>query len=260
MAQEGTVRLAVEGGHAALTLDSPARKNAVSARMWESIARHAETIAARGDVRVVSVSGAGALFSAGADITGFDAARSGAGSGYDDLVEAACSAVEGLPMPSVAVIRGACIGAAISLAAACDLRLAAEDAHFTFPAARLGLGYDPRGVDRLVHALGAGLTRQLLLTAERIPAGRAHALGAVHALTPAGDLDREASALIDRIAANAPLTLQAVKAAVRSSLAPGDAGLRQKALKARMAADASEDYAEGRRAFAEKRPPTFKGR
>ena len=258
--EEGVVRLAVEDGLATLTLDSPRRKNAISARMWKDIADHAETIPGRGDVRAVSVRGAGELFSAGADIKGFDAARSGAGNSYDDLVETACAAIEALPVPTVAVIRGACIGVAVSLAAACDLRIASGDAHLAFPAARLGLGYDPRGVKRLVQAFGAGLTRQLLLTAERIPAQRAHLLGAVHLLATPETLDGEASGLVGRIAANAPLTLVAAKLAVQAALAPTDAALGARALEARAAADASEDYAEGRRAFAEKRPPLFKGR
>ena len=258
--EEGTARLAVENGLATLTLDSPRRKNAISARMWKGIADHAAMIPGRGDVRVLSIRGAGDLFSAGADITGFDAARPGAGNSYDDLVETACAAIEALPVPTVAVIRGACIGAAVSLAAACDLRIASEDAHFTFPAARLGLGYDPRGVGRLVQVLGAGLTRQLLLTAERIPAVRAHLLGAVHLLALPEVLDDEAAALAGRIAANAPLTLVAVKLAVQAALAPADDALGARALEARAAADASQDYSEGRRAFAEKRPPVFKGR
>ncbi|MGE4247523.1 MAG: enoyl-CoA hydratase-related protein [Parvibaculaceae bacterium] len=260
MDREGTVRLAVEDGRAALTLDAPARKNAISARMWEELIEHSAAIAQRDGVRVVSIRGAGSLFSAGADITGFDAARSGAGSSYDDLVEAACSAIEALPMPTVASVRGVCIGAAVSLAASCDLRIATEDSHFTFPAARLGLGYDPRGVDRLVRVFGAGLTRRLLLTAERVPAARVHALGGLDALASADALEAETAALVERIAMNAPLTLAAVKVAVRASLAPDDDGLRERALGARARADASEDYAEGRRAFAEKRPPMFKGR
>jgi len=260
MSSDGQVRLSIEGARATLLLDSPSRKNAISAAMWESICGHADALSARPDIRVVVFRGGGDLFSAGADITGFDAGRSGrGGSHYDDLVEAACQAVEAIAVPTVAQVRGACIGAGLSLAAACDLRWCAEDAFFLFPAARLGLGYDRRGVARLMRVFGSGATRQLLYTAAALSADRALALGAVQAIVPRDDLETAVGALAGRIASNAPLTVRAAKLAIRSLLEPENEPLREAADASRRAADGSEDYAEGRRAFAEKRPPRFTG-
>lgn len=255
----GGIRLSVEDGRARLVVDSPGRRNAISAVMWEDLRNHAEALAGRPDIRVVTVEGAGGTFSSGADITGFEAGRAGGSSEYDDLVEAACRAVEVIGAPTVASVEGACIGAGLSLAAACDLRWCAREAWFQFPAARLGLGYDPRGVDRLVRVFGPGATRQLLYTAERMAAERAFALGAVQGVAEVARLAGEVDALARRIASNAPLTLRAAKLAIRSALAPGEGDLRAAAKAARWVADASADYAEGRKAFAERREPAFRG-
>ena len=195
-------------------------------------------------------------FSSGADI----GARSGANArGYDDLVEDTCCAFEAIPQPTIALIKGACMGAGVSVAGSCDLRVAADDAFFAVPAAKLGLGYDPRGIARFIRIFGAGAARQAIFTGERLPASRAHALGAVQAVAPAAEVDAVAAALARTIAANAPLTIKAAKSAIRA-LTTGDVDLRAEAEALYAAADASADYAEGRKAFAEKRPARFTGR
>jgi enoyl-CoA hydratase/carnithine racemase len=250
-----------EGAIATLRLRNPSRRNAISASMWSELAAFAQSAAARGDVRAIVIRGDGDLaFSAGADITGFEEARSGtsnAGS-YDNLVEETCRAIEAIPQPTIALIRGACMGAGASLAASCDLRVAADDAFFAVPAARLGLGYDPRGIARFVRVFGAGATRQILFTADRLPASRAHMLGAVHVMAPARDIENATVSLATTIAGNAPLTIRAAKTAIRA-LASDDAALEAEAQRLYAAADASADYAEGRKAFAEKRAPRFTG-
>ncbi|NWG23209.1 MAG: enoyl-CoA hydratase/isomerase family protein [Pseudorhodoplanes sp.] len=257
----GDIAADFEGAIATLRLRNPSRRNAISASMWGELAAFAQSAAARGDIRAIIVRGDGDIaFSAGADITGFDEARSGAANAgsYDDLVEDTCRAIEAIPQPTIALIRGACMGAGASLAASCDLRIAADDAFFAVPAAKLGLGYDPRGIARFVRVFGAGATRQILFTAERLPAARAYALGAVHVMAPAQDIENAALSLATAIAANAPLTIRAAKAAIRA-LASGEAGLEAEARRLYAAADASADYAEGRKAFAEKRTPRFTG-
>lgn len=257
----GDIAVDFEGAIATLRLRNPARRNAISASMWSELAAFAQSAASRGDIRVVIIRGDGeAAFSAGADITGFDEARSGtsnAGS-YDNLVEDTCRAIEAIPQPTIALIRGACMGAGASLAASCDLRVAADDAFFAVPAAKLGLGYDPRGIARFVRVFGAGATRQILFTADRMPASRAHMLGAVHVMAPARDIENAALSLATTIAGNAPLTIRAAKAAIRA-LASGDPDLEAEARQLYALADASTDYAEGRKAFAEKRAPRFTG-
>ncbi|MGU3493195.1 enoyl-CoA hydratase-related protein [Xanthobacteraceae bacterium A53D] len=256
-----TVFITVEKGIARLVLSNPDRRNAISSAMWRSLAEFATEAAGRSDIRAVLIRGEGELaFSGGADISDFDAARADASGAqtYDELVERACAAVQALPCPAMALIHGACVGAGAALTASCDLRLAADTAFFAIPAARLGLGYDPRGVTRLVRAFGAQAARTLLFTAERLEAERAFALGAIDQIAPAAEVDAVAERLLARICDNAPLTLKAAKLAIRAAEGAGG-GTFGEAKRQAAAANASADYREGRLAFAEKRAPRFKG-
>ena len=261
MKTPGDIRIDVVDGIATLRLASPARRNAMSTEMWHKLAAFAAEVPSRKDVRVVIIRGDGEqMFSAGADISDFATARSGEGQAraYDDLVENTCRAIEAIPQPTIGLIFGGCMGAGSSVAASCDLRVAADDAFFAVPAAKLGLGYDPRGIVRFIRVFGAGATRQVLFTADRLPASRAHMLGAVHVLSPAGEVEARALALAKQMAGNAPLTIKAAKAAI-SAITTGNSELLALAEAFYAAADASADYAEGRKAFAEKRPPVFTG-
>jgi enoyl-CoA hydratase len=258
----GDIVIDTAEGVATLRLRNPARRNAISTTMWDQIGAFAAQVSTRQDVRLVVIRGDGdKAFSAGADVAGFAAARSGTENAraYDDLVEETCRLIEAIAQPTLAVIVGACMGAGASLAISCDLRLATDDAFFAVPAARLGLGYDPRGIKRCLRVFGTEATREMIFTAERLPARRAGELGVVSTVVPGKDIDRVAAEWIARIAANAPLTIKAAKMAIRAHLA-GDAKLLAAAEKIYADADASEDYAEGRRAFAEKRPPRFTGK
>ena len=257
----GDIATDIAGGVATLHLRNPARRNAISTTMWDQLAAFAAQVSKRPDVRLVVIRGDGdKAFSAGADVAGFAVVRSGTENAraYDDLVEDTCRLVEAIAQPTLAVIVGACMGAGASLAASCDLRIAADDAFFAVPAARLGLGYDPRGIKRCLRVFGTEPTREMIFTAERLPARRAGELGVVSAVVPAKDIDRVAAEWITRIAANAPLTIKAAKMAIRAHLAD-DATILAEAERLYGAADASADYAEGRRAFAEKRTPRFSG-
>lgn len=255
----GTIAISVAGGIARLVLSNPERRNAISSEMWRGLSAFAADAARRNDIRVAIVHGEGDLaFSGGADISDFDSARSDASGaqGYDELVEHACVAVESLPFPTLALIRGACVGAGAALAACCDLRIAGEDAFFAIPAARLGLGYDPRGMDRILRAFGSQGARHLFFTAERLTAPRAHEIGAVDILTGPADAAPAADRLAHRMAENAPLTLRAAKLSIRAA---EGAPVLAEAKRATTLANASADYREGRLAFAEKRAPRFTG-
>lgn len=261
MTTSGDITVGIAEGIATLRLSNPARRNAVSTTMWRKIAAFADDVRGRTDVRAVIIRGDGDdIFSAGADISDFATARSGEGNArsYDDMVETTCQRIEAIPQPTIAMIYGPCMGAGSSVAASCDLRVAADDAFFAVPAARLGLGYDPRGVARFLRVFGGGATRQVLLTADRLPATRAHALGAVHVIAPKSEIAAHTGDLATRIAGNAPLTLKAAKSAIHA-LSVNDAAMLAEAERLYAAADASADYAEGRLAFAEKRPPRFTG-
>jgi enoyl-CoA hydratase/carnithine racemase len=257
----GQITLRLQDGIAVLELDNEARRNAVSAAMWERIGAHVAALGARDDIRALLLRGKGRAFCAGADIADFAANRSGTGNarGYDDLVEFTCRAIEALPQPTIALVHGPCFGAGVSLAGSCDLRVASEDVVFALPAGRLGLGYDVRGVARLIRVFGAGIASWMLLTADRLPAARAFATGGVHAVAPADELDAMAFELAARIARNAPLTLHAAKMAIRAQDGRANAPPVSEAERLVALADASADYAEGRAAFAEKRAPRFQG-
>jgi enoyl-CoA hydratase len=262
MSTPGDIAIDVNGGVAILRLRNLAHRNAVSVEMWHAIAKFASQVGTRSDVRLVAIRGDGdTTFSSGADISGFASARSGTSNArdYDDLVEDTCQLIEAIAQPTIGVIIGPCMGAGVSIAASCDLRIAADNAFFAIPAARLGLGYDPRGIKRCLRVFGTDATRELLYTAGRLPVRRAYEQGVVSTLTSAADIDRVAAELFEKIAANAPLTIRAVKAAILGHLL-GDPAVLAEADRLYAAADGSADYAEGRRAFAEKRPPRFTGR
>lgn len=257
----GRIEVVEEAGIVRVTLCNPDRRNAISAPMWQALRDFGAAAAGRSDLRAVLLSGAGGeVFSAGADISGFEAGRNSPEQArdYDDLVEESCRALEALDIPCIAVLRGPCVGAGVSLAACCDLRLAAQDAYLMVPAARLGLGYDPRGVDRFLRVFGASATRMLLLTAAPLAAPQALAMGALHACHPPAEVESAARDLVQRIAGLAPLSLRAAKASIAAhERRDASALVRAEALAA--AADSSLDYAEGLAAFAAKRPPVFRG-
>ncbi|MDZ7839847.1 MAG: enoyl-CoA hydratase [Gammaproteobacteria bacterium] len=252
-----------QGDLATLILDNPARNNAISVGMWDRLLQLADDLAARDGLRLIIFRGAGErAFSAGADISEFDQQRGDAEAvrAYDRLVESACRRVEALPVPTLAMIHGYCIGAGLSLAGACDLRLCDREASFALPAARLGLGYDFSGIERLVRLVGDAMAREILFTGARMPAARAQAMGLVHEVCEPADLAGRVEALAERIRGNAPLTLRAFKACLGEiRRPPGERDVaRCEALIEQC--NASDDYREGRKAFAERRDPEFRGR
>lgn len=258
----GRILISQDGAIATVTLSSPARRNAISVEMWQGLAAFARSTHANRDTRVVIVRGEGRLaFSAGADISGFSEARSGTANAraYDDLVEDACLAIEAMRCPSIALIHGPCVGAGASVAASCDIRMASSGGFFAIPAARLGLGYDPRGIKRFLRVFGQSAAAEILFTAERFSAARAVSAGVVAATGTVEEIEAQVLATARRIASNAPITVEAAKAAVRAH-ALGDAGLLDAAMRLYEQADGSEDYEEGRAAFLAKRAPLFKGR
>ncbi|GAB5377887.1 MAG: enoyl-CoA hydratase-related protein [Acuticoccus sp.] len=252
----------VEDVVATLTLTNPARRNAITFGMWRELEALANEINADPDIRVAVFRGHGDTFCAGADISGFEEARSSSDGArdYDEQLERACCAIEAIRQPTIACLQGPVVGAGAALAACCDMRVATEDAFFMVPAARLGLGYDPRGVARLVRVFGEATARWILFTAGRLPATRAFASGSVHEVVDADDLETAVVALVERLCDNAPLTLTAAKVALRAVADGANPALMEEAWRLVDLADASDDYAEGRRAFAEKRTPRFLGR
>ncbi len=245
-----------------ITLNRPARRNALDAAMWRAIPSAVRLLTDDRDVRVIALTGAGSeAFAAGADISEFAGARDDARAAalYEEMNLAAFRALQDTPKPVVAVIRGFCIGGGLALALACDIRIAHDGAQFALPPAKLGLAYPAAGIASLLSAVSAAAARDLIFTARRIDAREALRIGLVNRIATADTFEAAARDLIDTLAANAPLTIAAAKRAI-AALQPGltDAARDEIAALAARCFD-SADYREGRAAFLERRSPVFRG-
>lgn len=252
------------GAVAELRIDNPAKYNAMTLAMWQELGATATRLHADAEVRVLLLRGEGRrAFVSGADISEFEATRSAeTGSGaYDTAVSAAQQALMACPFPVVAVLHGICMGGGLGLAMACDLRYTTFDAKFRMPAARLGLGYGFDGIARMVRVLGEARVAELFYTARSFDGREAARIGLVHAALDSADaLDAQVDEVVGQIAANAPLTVRLAKRAIGLAQPPESAAALAEIEQGRRACLLSDDYREGRRAFAEKRAPVFQGR
>ena len=244
-----------------LVFNNPERRNAVSLDMWEAIPTVLDDFSADAAIRVVVLTGAGdKAFVSGADISQFEKERASADAvkRYDEIGARAQSRLAGFDKPVIAMIRGYCLGGGLNIAALCDLRIAAEDARFGIPAAKMGLGYKAGSMKKLVDLVGKAAALEIMITARQFSAGEALAMGLVHKVVPVADLERTTREYCDMVAANAPLTMRAAKRTIAEvSKGAYDAAVCDAWVKECFE---SEDYTEGRRAFMEKRKPVFKGR
>ena len=255
--------MTVDDGIAHLTFNNPTKRNALSVDMREALARVVRGLGDDPEVRVVVLTGAGTdAFIAGADISEFGEHRTApeARAAYDRTAAEAAAAWADLAKPVIAMIRGWCLGGGLLTALAADIRIAADDSRFGIPAARLGLGYAYANVEALTAVVGPAWTAEILFTARHLTAAEAERIGLVNRVVPAARLEDEVGELARAIAANAPLTIAAIKAALRDTRRP--AGERDRARVDAMveACYRSEDYQEGQAAFASRRPARFHGR
>ena len=250
-----------EGAAGWLVFNNPERRNAVSLDMWEAIPKVLGRFEADPDVRVVVLTGAGdKAFVSGADISQFEKNRSSAEAvqHYENLAEDVVSTLQNFSKPVIARIRGYCLGGGLNIANLCDLRIAADDARFSIPAAKMGLGYRAASMKNLVDVVGAAFAREIMITARQFNAAEALNMGLVHKVVPVEALDKTVGEYIEMIGAKAPLTMRASKRIIREvSQTRWDVDQCKAWVKECFE---SEDYKEGRKAFMEKRKPQFKGR
>ena len=246
-----------------IVFSNPAKFNAVSHDMWAALPQCIAAFDADPEVRLIVITGEGEkAFISGADISQFEKARGSAEAQavYNRAVIDAYEAPVRCSKPVVAKIRGICMGGGLGLAAACDVRIAAEDAVFRMPAARLGLGYNFTGITRFVQLLGQANTSDIFFSARKFGAADALNMGFVNRVVPVADLDREVDAYCEMIAENAPLTIAAAKFAIRQTGLDASARNLDETSGMIEACFNSEDYREGRKAFMEKRKPNFTGK
>lgn len=249
------VLAAVDGHVGWVTLNRPDKHNALSPEMLRGLATLLRAWDEDPDLRVVVIRGAGdRAFVSGADIGQLGAGIDGPGgaSTHHGMVP--------ITKPVISMIRGFCIGGGLGLALETDLRIAAADAVFGIPAGRLGVAYPLDAIERLSALVGSGEASRLLLTAERIDAAGAARIGLVHEVVAVGELEARVRALAATVAGLAPLTMRASKLGILSAVRGGRTPHRDAADQAAAACWASEDFAEGRAAFAAKRAPEWHGR
>jgi enoyl-CoA hydratase/carnithine racemase len=251
-----------EGGVGMVIFNNPERHNAVSLEMWEATKRILDGFATDDQVRVVVLSGSGGkAFVSGADISKFATERATveAQRAYNLKSDAAYSSIADFPKPTIAMIKGYCLGGGLGLATCCDLRFCSDNSRFAVPAAKLGVGYGHKGLKRLMDIVGPAYAKEIFYTARQFDASEALSMGLVNRVMPAAELEPYVKSITDMICANAPLTIQAVKFTVGEILK--DESKRDLARSAALVEQcfASRDYTEGRTAFMEKRKPVFTG-
>lgn len=246
-----------------LVINNPERHNAIGLDMWAAATTILQQMRDDTDTRVLVVSGSGGkAFASGADISKFEKERSTdqdvahyqmtSGKFYHEL--------ENFPKPSLAVIKGYCIGGGMALAVCCDLRLCTDQSRFAVPAAKLGVGYGFAGIKRLTRLVSTAHAQEIFYTARQFSALEAYEMGLVNRQMPESELDAYVDDYLDRIKQNAPLTIAAVKAitlAIERDESARDHAAMEDMVRACFK---SQDYIEGRRAFMEKRKPLFSGK
>ena len=252
----------IEDGIGWMVFNNPARHNALSLEMWQGMADILSHFEENPDVRVVIMRGAGGkAFVSGADISEFDKVRSNAEQrrSYGEIAGRGSAWLNDLTKPLIALIEGYCIGGGLATALSADIRMATPDSKFGIPAAKLGLGYEYEGLAKLARLVGPANARDIMFSARFMDTDAAQKMGLVNFIHDRSEIEEQCRSYAATIAGNAPLTVQAAKAALNTWEAGGDKAAVKEVRAMIDECFNSEDYKEGRRAFAEKRTPRFNG-
>ncbi|HEX7558790.1 MAG TPA: enoyl-CoA hydratase [Usitatibacter sp.] len=256
------VKTWMDGSVLHIRFNNPAKHNALSVDMWEAVPPLLDRAEKDDGVRMVVLSGEGGkAFVSGADISQFEDMRAAkeAVKRYEAMAEAALQGIHDFAKPTVACIRGYCIGGGVNVAICCDIRIASENSIFSIPATRLGLGYRYSAMKNLTDLVGPGFAKDIFFTARRLDAAEALRIGLINRVAEPDGLDALLAEYTGAITTGAPLTIKAGKRIIRDVLEARNADM-DLARKLILDCFESEDYAEGRKAFMEKRKPVFKGK
>lgn len=259
----GKILQSTSAGVGVITFNNPEKRNAMSLEMWEGLG--AALIEMRDDpnVRVVILTGAGdKAFVSGADISQFEKTRHNAAASeeYSKRSEAQRALLASYPKPTIACIRGFCLGGGMQVAMLTDIRIASDTSQFGIPAAKLGIAYGYDGLRHLVSLVGPSWARLIMYTGMRIDSSEALRIGLVDRVLPDAELQDATMEIARTISGNAPLAIKAAKITIAEVLQDESRRDMDAIKKIGMACMDSEDFREGRTAFMEKRKPQFKGK
>jgi enoyl-CoA hydratase len=260
---DGKILQGVSDGVGVITFNNPDKRNAMSLEMWEGLGSALTELRDDPAVRVVVLVGAGdKAFVSGADISQFEKTRHNAQASeeYSKRSEAQRALLANYPKPTIACIRGFCLGGGMQVAMLTDIRFAAENSQFGIPAAKLGIAYGYEGLRHLVSLIGPSWARLIMYTGMRIDSAEALRIGLVDRVLPEGELWNATMEVARTISGNAPLAIQAAKITIAQVLKDPDKRDMEAIKAIGTACMDSEDFKEGRTAFMEKRKPRFKGK
>jgi enoyl-CoA hydratase/carnithine racemase len=260
---DGKILQSVSDGVGVITFNNPEKRNAMSLEMWEGLGSALIELRDNPEIRVVIMVGAGdKAFVSGADISQFEKTRHNAQASeeYSKRSEAQRALLANYPKPTIACIRGFCLGGGMQVAMLADIRFAADNSQFGIPAAKLGIAYGYDGLKHLVSLVGPSWSRLIMYTGMRIDSAEALRIGLVDRVLPGPDLWDATMEIARTISGNAPLAIKAAKITIAQVL-KDESKRDMAAIKAvGTACMDSEDFREGRTAFMEKRKPQFKGK